>query len=64
VPDNSNNTNILGYTFADQTGIDDFRMKVDAFLSGADSDFYASNATVCFNSFMNLIEYDFDLLMI
>lgn len=39
-------------------------MKVDAFLSGADSDFYASNATVCFNSFMNLIEYDFDLLMI
>jgi len=39
-------------------------MKFSAFLAGADSDYYAANATVCFNSYMNIIEYDFDLLMI
>ena len=63
-PDFSNNTNVLGYKFRDQTEIDIFRMKFSAFLSGADSDYYAPNTTVCFNNFMNLIEYDFDLLMI
>jgi hypothetical protein len=39
-------------------------MKMNAFLMGADSNFYAPNATICFNYFMNIIEYDLDLLMI
>lgn len=39
-------------------------MKMNAFFAGADSNFYASNATICFNYLMNVIEYDFDLLMI
>jgi hypothetical protein len=39
-------------------------MKANAFFAGSDSDFYAPNTTICFNKFMNIIEYDFDLLMI
>lgn len=39
-------------------------MKFNAFLEGADSNFYAPNATICFNYLMNIIEYDLDLLMI
>jgi hypothetical protein len=64
VPDFSNSSNVLGYKFRDQAEIDIFRMKFNAFLEGADSNFYAPNATICFNYLMNIIEYDLDLLMI
>ena len=39
-------------------------MKANAFLAGADSNFYAPNSTICFNYLMNNIEYDLDLLMV
>jgi hypothetical protein len=39
-------------------------MKFNGFLAGADSDWYAPNTTVCFNNLMNIIEYDFELLLI
>jgi hypothetical protein len=64
IPDISNGTNMLGYTFQDHYTADDLRLKMNAFLLGADSDFYAPNASVCFNNFLNIIQYDFDLLMI
>ena len=39
-------------------------MKWYAFLLGADANYYASNSTKCFDKFLNLIQYDFELMII
>ena len=60
----TNWTNMIGYPFLDHHIYDLIRLYTNAFLSGAHVNEYASNGTTCFNNMFNLVQYDFDLLMI
>lgn len=60
----ANASNPLGYPFQDYTFYKIARQDGGAFLAGARADYFAANATVCFNNSMNLLQYDVDLLAI
>lgn len=59
-----NNTNLFNYPFNDYKIYEEFRRDFSAFLNGADANYFASNATTCFENAINLIQYDFELLII
>jgi hypothetical protein len=50
-----NGTNQFGYVFQDYYNISLFRLGGQAFLQGANSSYYAPNASVCLNNLLNLI---------
>jgi hypothetical protein len=64
VPDFSNSTNMLGYTFRDYTEMESDRINWNAFMTGANSTWYAPNSTLCYNHAVNLIYYDIDMFVI
>lgn len=60
----ANASNPLGYSFQDYTFFIQSRKDWGAFLAGAQADYFAANATVCFSNAMNLLQFDVDLLAI
>ena len=63
-PGMENSTNIVGFEFQDYRLINRIRLWWASFLHGANSSWYAPNSTYCFHNTLNLIQYDFDLLII
>lgn len=43
-----NNTNLFNYPFNNYSIYEEFRRDFDAFLAGANANYFASNATTCF----------------
>lgn len=64
VPKISNNTNQMGYPFQDYATYELIRAEWGAFLIGAQADYFASNATQCFENGLNLAQFDVELLII
>ena len=60
----SNSTNSLGFTFRDYQTYNIIRESANAFFLGSDSDFYSPNISVCFNTALNLAQYDYELMVI
>ena len=52
------------YTFETHAAIEETRRHGNWFLDGANSSYYAPNATYCFNNALNLVQYDVDLLAV
>jgi len=63
-PDGSNGTNIFKYRFNNYTVIDLVRTYGHAAMVGANLSWFAPNSTACFDRALNMVQYDFDLLMI
>jgi len=63
-PGLNNNTNIVGFEFQDYRLMNRIRLWWTSFLNGANATWYAPNSTHCFHNSLNLIQYDFDLLII
>lgn len=55
---------MFGYKFQNYTNYEVVRASTNAFMRGANATWFASNSTNCFNYGLNLVQYDFDLLMI
>ena len=52
------------YTFETHAAIEETRRHGNWFLEGANSTYYAPNATYCFNNALSLVQYDIDLLAV
>ena len=63
-PYETNSNNPLNYPFPAYAVMEEVRVFGNAFLSGAQSNNYAPNVTVCWNRGINLAQYDVDLLVI
>jgi len=62
--DGGNKSNTFKFKFKNTSELEIQRKYWSAFLSGANSSWYAPNASICFNYGLNLYQFDMELLAI
>ena len=60
----SNNSNPLSFPFQDYKLYESIRKEWGSFLDGMNANYFASNATTCFENTLNLLQYDVELLIV